>query len=321
MKHYRSVADLSYIIRKKLYKVPRNIDLVVGIPRSGTLAGSLIALSINRRYCDLPSFLASVEPMHGSTRKVGQCHSRQQGDKMHVLVVDDSLHSGKAMTAARQMIQASRPDVKATYCAVFAAPYSINKCDIFLESLDVDRAFEWNLMHREDVLSHACLDIDGILCRDPSSSQNDDGDMYKEFLASAPALMLPSYKIGYLVTSRLEKYREHTVAWLAKHQVIYGSLYMLDLPSAAERRRMNCHAQFKGQIYKSLTDSQLFVESEKAQALSIANIASKPVLCYETQELFAPSASIRLARSRISRAFKSRTQNLYAKTKEFLKYF
>lgn len=41
---YRTLADLSNLIRKNIYKVPHDIDLVVGIPRSGMLPANIIAM-------------------------------------------------------------------------------------------------------------------------------------------------------------------------------------------------------------------------------------------------------------------------------------
>ena len=38
---YRSIADMNNIIVKNLQKLPHDIDLVVGIPRSGLLPANL----------------------------------------------------------------------------------------------------------------------------------------------------------------------------------------------------------------------------------------------------------------------------------------
>lgn len=46
--NYRSISDLNQIILKRLYIIPRDIDLVVGIPRSGMFPANLLALYLNR---------------------------------------------------------------------------------------------------------------------------------------------------------------------------------------------------------------------------------------------------------------------------------
>lgn len=51
------------------------------------------------------------------------------------------------------------------------------------------------------------MDIDGVLCADPTPEENDDGEKYRHFLLNTPPLFIPKVTIGTLVTSRLEKYR------------------------------------------------------------------------------------------------------------------
>lgn len=63
------------------------------------------------------------------------------------------------------------------------------------------------------------MDIDGVLCADPTPEENDDGEKYRHFLLNTPPLFIPKVTIGTLVTSRLEKYRPETEAWLQKNHV------------------------------------------------------------------------------------------------------
>lgn len=50
---YRSVGDLNGILAKSVHKVPEDVDLIVGVPRSGMLAGTLLALHTNRQLTDV----------------------------------------------------------------------------------------------------------------------------------------------------------------------------------------------------------------------------------------------------------------------------
>ena len=61
---------------------------------------------------------------------------------------------------------------------------------------------------------------------------------------------------------------------------------MLDLPSADERRRLNCHAKFKAEQYQKLQDTVLFVESEETQAKEIALLTGKQVICTANDEIY-----------------------------------
>ena len=42
--YYRNIADLNRVILKRLNILPRDFDLIVGIPRSGMLPANLLAL-------------------------------------------------------------------------------------------------------------------------------------------------------------------------------------------------------------------------------------------------------------------------------------
>lgn len=101
------------------------------------------------------------------------------------------------------------------------------------------------------------MDIDGVLCVDPTPEENDDGPRYREFLLNAQPLFIPRTEVGTLVTSRLEKYRPETMAWLKKNHVKYDKLVMLDLPNKEARQRANCHASFKAKEYKLSTTYML----------------------------------------------------------------
>ena len=72
--------------------------------------------------------------------------------------------------------------------------------DLYREVVEMPRVFEWNLMHGT-VLANSCMDIDGVLCLDPTDEENDDGERYLRFLSETPALLLPTAPVGWLVTS------------------------------------------------------------------------------------------------------------------------
>lgn len=54
--HFRSVADLNTDIHASLHLFPRDIDAVIGIPRSGMLPAAIIALALNVPMGDLHGF-------------------------------------------------------------------------------------------------------------------------------------------------------------------------------------------------------------------------------------------------------------------------
>lgn len=298
--NFRSIPDLVRAITRNLHKVPEEVDLIVGVPRSGLMAASILALELNLPFTHIDGFVAGEVFQCGRTRSA-RYPVRCVSDSKHALLLDDSILSGGSLAQAKEQLLQSRAKGKLTTAVVFAAPSAKHMVDFFFEICPVPRIFSWNYMH-SPVLENCCVDIDGVLCRDPSPEENDDGPCYVEFLRSTEPLRLPTYEVGWLVTARLEKYRSETEAWLKRRNVRYRNLVMLDNYTAEERRRSGIHSKFKASVYSSV-DAHLFIESDSAQADQIARLSGKQVLCVETQQLADPNpVSIPYARSTLWRA-------------------
>lgn len=284
---FRTVQNLTDLIRNKISILPEDIDLVVGIPRSGVIPAYLIALFLNKKVCTINEFINNLEPLNG-TRPVSK--NKDKNEKLKILIVDDSIYSGKSMDEARELISKNKNldkyDIQ--YCAIFSIEQSINKVDYYFEIVPSPRMFQWNYLNHS-YAAISCFDMDGVLCVDPTDEQNDDGEKYINFILNAKPLYIPSFKINSIVTSRLEKYRVQTEQWLKKYNVQYENLYMLDLPTAKERRNLNCHAEFKAKVYSEKEDCIFFIESDRSQAEKIAQITGKQVICVTTDEYFCGS--------------------------------
>lgn len=288
--NYRNVSDLSVLTSKYASKIPQGVDLVVGIPRSGTLMASLIALKMNLPLTDLYAFVRNDDLKRGNTRNYKQEALVKPQDAKQILLVDDSIATGNSMRAAVARIREVYSGSVVTMVA-FAQQHNVADVDVHLEIVEMPRVFEWNIMHHH-VITQACVDIDGVLCVDPNMAENDDGAHYREFLLTAKPLFIPSVQVAHLVTSRLEKYRPETEAWLKRHGVSYGKLHMLDLPSAAERRRLNAAHTFKARIYQEQLHAILFVEGEERQAREIMRLSNKSVYCTATNEMYVPGRGL-----------------------------
>ena len=283
--NYRNIRQLNDVILQRLNVMPRDIDLIVGVPRSGMLPANLLALYLNRPYTDIHSF------MNGHIYKAGargQFFDTNQFKK--ILVVDDSVASGSALNEVKTNLKelSSKFDIK--YCAVYVIPGKEKVVDYYFEVVPLPRYFQWNILNHTS-LEKACFDIDGVLCVDPTPEQNDDGEKYTDFVLNAQPLFIPGAKIGTIVTSRLEKYRPQTEQWLKAHNVKYDDLIMLDLPDMAARQKANNHGDHKAKAYMS-KPYVLFVESELTQAIAINRIAKKPVLCTANFEMIFDEESI-----------------------------
>ncbi|MEM7809110.1 MAG: phosphoribosyltransferase [Planctomycetota bacterium] len=275
--NYRSIADMTRDLSGFVGKLPTDIDVVVGVPRSGMLAASILALLLNRRLTDLEGLFE--DRLISSGRRAV---SRSDQTIKKILIVEDSVSVGESIKRVRQRIDEAKLPYDVEYLAVYVTPGHHDLVDYSVAEVGPPRVFEWNVMHHE-YLGRACVDIDGVLCVDPTREQNDDGERYLDFLRTAAPLRLPSLEIGWLVTSRLEKYREPTEQWLRDHGVAYRELRMMPAATPAERFRIG-HANFKAKTYME-TDSLLFLESEPAQASEIARLSGKAVLCIETMRL------------------------------------
>lgn len=283
--NYKSIQDLNQTILNRLHLLPRDFDLIVGVPRSGMLPANLMALYLNLPYTDLHSFKRGFVYKSGARKQFFNQESYKK-----ILVVDDSIASGKALKKCQSELDSVSQKYELEYCVVYASPEKKHCVNYALEIVPTPRYFQWNLFNHTG-LEKACFDIDGVLCLDPTPEQNDDGPKYREFLLNAAPLYIPGCKIGTLVTSRLEKYRPETEAWLKDKGIQYNELIMLDLPDADARRKAKCHGSHKANTYRS-NAYNLFVESELSQALEINVLTKKPVFCTQNFEMIFEAQSL-----------------------------
>lgn len=285
---YVSFAQLSTAIRAQLYEIPADVDLIVGIPRSGMVPAYQIGLFLNRLVCDIDNFIADGSISHGHTRKLGIELGSLRGAR-HVLLVDDSIATGSSMQKALARIQQSGYTGRISTCAAIVAPSHKSSVNVSFITMPQPRVFEWNAFHHACV-ENACFDMDGVLCVDPTAHDNDDGPRYERFLASARPLFRPTLCIGHIVSARLEKYRSLTEDWLAANHISYGKLHLVDLPNKAERIRQGAHCSHKIRVYRE-TNASMFYESDPGQAQEIATGSGKPVLCIGDMTMVMPGAS------------------------------
>jgi orotate phosphoribosyltransferase len=288
--NYRSFAQLADRVLAWSRRLPLDLDLIVGVPRSGLLPANLLALYRNLPLTDVDGLLSGRQIATGR-RFRGKSVERPREGPLRVLVVDDSVWGGTTMKEVRARVDAADLPYRVEYAAVYMLPGAEPYVDHFAEYLDLPRLFEWNILHTRR-LDRFCMDIDGVLCRDPEPRANDDGPLYRSFLCDAEPIYLPSKPVGWLVTSRLEKYRAETEEWLARHGVQYNELVMLDLPDKAARRGAKLHGTFKAEVYIR-TGAALFYESSLSQAVLIANTSLKPVLCVDTMQMIYPDSTPR----------------------------
>lgn len=268
----RNTAQIDAALRLRLPELEGRFVRVAGLSPEGECVARLVSL-----YLGIPVVSALIATAAGDDASPVVCgHAQLDGG----LAID---LDGSAMPADRPV-----PDGW-NLAAVFATDADGARFDMVFETVPRRPVFPWNFLDH-DGLDRCCFDIDGVLCENPTPWQNDDGLRYRAFLESARPLHRPRGEIGWLVTSRLEKYRPLTEAWMAKNGISYRELRMIDLPTKEARLRARCHASFKAECYRQ-TDAELFIESDLQQAQEIARLTRRRVLCVDAMTLIDPDAT------------------------------
>jgi orotate phosphoribosyltransferase len=288
--NFRSIAQLSDQLLHWSHRLPKEVEVVAGVPRSGLLAANLLALYLNVPLTDVDGLLAGRCFESGTIRRKpfkdgsGTLSMEQYlGTRRTVLVLDDTLLSGRTMRAVRERVEAAGLPHRILYGAVYVLPRNRRELDHYCETLNGPRVFEWNVLHGE-LVRRFCVTLDGVLCRRPT--HREAGRRYESYIRDAQPNLIPSTEIGWLITERPERYREETEAWLDKHGIRYRHLFMRDVRGAVDPESGTASA-FKADVYRA-TDASLFVESSFLQSLEIAKLTGRHVLCTDSMQLVHP---------------------------------
>jgi hypoxanthine phosphoribosyltransferase len=286
---YITLSDLSNTIRKNIWKIPRDIDFIIGVPRSGTICASIISSYLNVPLIDINPFLAGLQPS-GGLRLQAFLDSHVRTNR--VLVVDDTVSSGRQMNVIKNSLK-GYSDLEFIYMCVYLEGWGDNAVDLYLEDIRKYTNnftelvyYEWNIFqHNPIVMGNSLYDIDGVLCIDPPDER--DEEKYLAYIKNATPFLIPRTKIGGIITYRLLKNKEITEKWLYDNGIKYNELIMFDANSWDERNKSGISPElYKGIFYKNSDKYKLFVESNDYQASKIFEIAKKPVLCVESNKLY-----------------------------------
>ncbi|MBE0489379.1 MAG: phosphoribosyltransferase [Halomonas sp.] len=283
--NYKSYKDLGDDVYANIHKLQgQGYDLVVGIPRSGMIPAYMIALLLNVYCVDIDSFVNNSKLVKGSTRKSSKFIS-SAWDAEKILLVDDSLRTGNSMQEAMQKIR-SRVSQDVDRLAIYVEESSLDGVDIYFEIVPGPRFFQWNLFHHP-ILERSCLELEGVLCVAPSEEELQEESKYNEFLSTARPLVLPTYKIQTILTSRPERYREQTETWLNKNNIEFEHLVMNEAVTSGEERPHECYAIYKADRYRA-SASKLLIENSEEVARRMAEHSGKPVLCLAEGKIIQP---------------------------------
>lgn len=298
---YVTLGELCATIRNNFWKIPHDVDFVIGIPRSGIICASIISEFLNVPLIDIDSFTSGAKPTGGGRlRYYIKRHSSENvvdGDnKKKVLVVDDTVWIGNSKKKAKKQLEPFKDKYDFIYMAVYLEGPGEKTIDFYLEDLRKYTnnfkecvLYEWNIFHHnEDVMNNCIYDIDGVLCVNPPDERNEEE--YLKYIENAIPLFTPTVKVGEILTYRLVKNEEITKKWLREHGIEYGKLSMFNAQTWDERNQKGVPSEvMKGMYYKNHKTARLFVESDDFQARKIFEISGKPVYCVESNKLYGNS--------------------------------
>jgi len=183
------------------------------------------------------------------------------------------------------------PTAKILTAAIYAHPQTLGLLDFAACSYAGPHYLEWNLfntVHLDPTYhSGTGTDLDGILCRDFTAEEDDDGPRY----LAAMRTMLPLHRpdrlpVPLIATARLERYRAETEAWLRRSGIRWQRLVMGPWATRAER-----DAGYPANVIARKVDAiqaasvGLFIESDPHQAQAIRQGAGIPVLCPKLEKV------------------------------------
>jgi uncharacterized HAD superfamily protein len=250
---YAGYGDMWAVIQDMAMRMP-DVDAIAGVPISGLAPAGMLSAATGVKCVPIESVPDGIKK---------------------ILVLEDA--SGYAKMRDQRLGQADGRRV--LYGAVYACDAALS-LDFIGAVAPKPRIFTWNIT-KSDNCKRIAFDLDGVLCRDPLPHEIDYGPKYAAFIETADPLRVVKSYLGWIVTGRMERYRDQTEAWLLKHGIRYRELIMAP---DNQTHTMEAHAKHKAAFLASHPDCLLFVESSPNQAARIAELSNRAVVCSQTEE-------------------------------------
>jgi|GEM_PF-5709596 len=239
-----------------------SFDLVVGVPRSGLLAGFFASLATGCPLTDPAGLRAGV--ILFPRQKIITISDK----RLRVLVIDDSINSGSSIKEAREQLA----DLEHKYEFVFCAAYGDRNsphANMILEHVPSPRFYEWNILHH-DLLAAVTVDIDEVVLGAAGHAQ-------------PPRLFrVPTKRIGYGLTSLPEEEHANLRITLEEQGVNIGWIIGVNCERNADLARA------KAEIYMRLP-SFLYLVRSSSEAKVAAASSGKAVVSLDEQRLHRAS--------------------------------
>jgi hypoxanthine phosphoribosyltransferase len=205
------------------------IEGVIGIPRSGMIPASIIAVNMSVPLYSISDeklvVLNSMSDKGGSRMEV----YKPNGSK-NILLIDDTAFFGNAMSKHKELVEKLLPSKNIITSVIYSTPEAIEQklIDIHLYTSKFPHVLEWNFFDAHPTLN-GMFDLDGVFCEDCPYEIAEDETRYKNWIKTVKPIenriprLFPAIAI---CTGRLEKYRKETEEWLDRHNIKYSNLLM-----------------------------------------------------------------------------------------------
>lgn len=269
---------------KLIPKLPPDVSHVVGVARSGLAPATLLAMMLHLPITILRHHQGDYVAGGNGWRLNG--HRKTDGT---ILVVDDTTMTGNSLKRTKHVLR-DMPGDK-LFAAVYVNPSAVAKPDVWAHDLPWPHLLEWNLFNSV-LLDSFAIDFDGILCHDCPPADDDDGVRYLKWMENVlPLYLIRKSPIKLIITSRLDKYRPQTMAWLERWGIRVKELRMGPWRSLAERRAIDVAAWKANELKEFLNRRsgirpRFYIESDSRQAKRIAEITGQLVVCPATRLCF-----------------------------------
>lgn len=252
---------------------PTSYDVIVGIPRSGSLVAHILALKLGKP-------VTTPELLH-ENRYWMTPQAERVPESKRILLVDDSISKGGKFQENLALVRSTHPEWDVTTGALIVTPEVKHLVDLYYMEIPQPRLFEWNMLHaKKGVLAS---DLDGVICENCPPGVDVDEVLYADWIRTAKPYLIPAFEIDVIVSSRLARYRKETEDWLMRHEVRYRELILWDIGSKQEASGK--HAQHKiDTLFK--IKPEMFWESNIFQAREIWRATRIPTLCIDEMKLF-----------------------------------
>jgi len=272
--NFRNLNELNQGVYQMSSRIPQNLDLIVGVPRSGFLPANVLALHRNVALTDVDGL---IEGRILSSGERFDTDDISEEEFEHVLVLDDSVNTGNEIQRVKEKIKSVNLNCNIEYGAVFVTESGSRLVDYYHQIVSIPRVFEWNIMHH-DFLSRACVEFEGVIAEEQKVSDISDT---QSAIQQADPITVPNVKLGWIITKYDERFRETIECWLVNRGISYNNLLMI---SKKEENQINQIIDQKVNMYSN-PDIELYLVSDFKTAESLTKRTGKPVYCHSTKQI------------------------------------